>query len=51
MAFEERKACLWHAFNALGEQGKGVGVKSQLKVSCRGLVVCRLTGCLSPTAL
>ena len=32
MAFEERRACLWHAYHALDGQGKGTGIKSQLKV-------------------
>ena len=29
---EEKRAALWHAFNALDGQNKGTGLKSQLKV-------------------
>ena len=32
MALDEKKPCIWHAFNALAAQGKGSGVKTQLKV-------------------
>ncbi len=38
MALEEKKACLWHAFNTLDDQRKGTGLKGQLKVSGRILV-------------
>ena len=29
---EEKQGALWHAFNALDDQNKGTGMKSQLKV-------------------
>ncbi len=32
MAIEEKRACLWYAFNTLADQGKDTGIKSQLKV-------------------
>ncbi|XP_064620051.1 switch-associated protein 70-like [Lineus longissimus] len=31
-AFQEKRKCIWHAFNALDEQGLGVVPKTQLKV-------------------
>ena len=34
---EEKQAALWHAFNALDDQNKGTGMKSQLKV-CRAVI-------------